>query len=193
MSVIDILFRIDEVCKKYEKYDVEKQRSNSASPEDAFARLYSTFESQIDLALKKAEMAERETNRAAAVAMKAEVRRVKARLLEEVPKLQKLAHKKVKGVSQEEREVRNDLVLALPERIKEIPDGTTSEAKSGGWGGSSSLKNIKFDSDGQMDDDFFQQSEESSQFRNEYEMRKIKQACNLHDLFLCFVFNPLFV
>nr|GMD71227.1 syntaxin-71-like [Ipomoea batatas] len=52
MSVIDILFRIDEVCKKYEKYDVEKQRSNSASPEDAFARLYSTFESQIDLALK---------------------------------------------------------------------------------------------------------------------------------------------
>lgn len=44
-----------------------------------------------------------------------------------------------------------------------------------------------------MDDDFFQQSEESSQFRNEYEMRKIKQACNLHDLFLCFVFNPLFV
>ncbi|XP_031111495.1 syntaxin-71-like [Ipomoea triloba] len=175
MSVIDILFRIDEVCKKYEKYDVEKQRSNSASPEDAFARLYSTFESQIDLALKKAEMAERETNRAAAVAMKAEVRRVKARLLEEVPKLQKLAHKKVKGVSQEEREVRNDLVLALPERIKEIPDGTTSAAKSGGWGGSSSLKNVKFDSDGQMDDDFFQQSEESSQFRNEYEMRKIKQ------------------
>lgn len=40
-------------------------------------------------------MAERETNRAAAVAMKAEVRRLKARLLEEVPKLQKLAHKKV--------------------------------------------------------------------------------------------------
>lgn len=36
-----------------------------------------------------------ETNRAAAVAMKAEVRRTKARLLEEVPKLQKLARKKV--------------------------------------------------------------------------------------------------
>ena len=37
--------------------------------------------------------------------------------------------------------------------------------------------------DGHFGDDFFQQSEESSQFREEYEMRKLKQACNS--------FNPL--
>lgn len=36
-----------------------------------------------------------ETNRAKAVAMKAEVRRTKARLMDEIKKLQKLARKKV--------------------------------------------------------------------------------------------------
>lgn len=36
-----------------------------------------------------------ETNRAKAVAMKAEVRRTKARLMDEIQKLQKLAQKKV--------------------------------------------------------------------------------------------------
>lgn len=36
-----------------------------------------------------------ESNRAKAVAMNAEIRRTKARLLEEVAKLQKLAYKKV--------------------------------------------------------------------------------------------------
>ncbi|KAL4014664.1 hypothetical protein IC575_026873 [Cucumis melo] len=75
-------------------------------------------------------------------------------------------------------EVRDDLVLALEEKIKAIPDGKTSGAKhSGGWGSSSSFNNIKFDSssDGNFESEYFQQSEESSQFRNEYEMRKMKQ------------------
>ncbi|KAH9660891.1 Syntaxin-71 [Citrus sinensis] len=88
-----------------------------------------------------------ETNRAAAVAMKAEVRRTKARLLEEVPKLQKLARKKVKGLSKEEQETRHDLVLGLSERIEAIPDGNTNATKAnGGWATSASNKNIKFDS-----------------------------------------------
>lgn len=47
MSVIDIILRVDTICKKYEKYDVEKHSAND-SPGDAFARLYSSFESQID-------------------------------------------------------------------------------------------------------------------------------------------------
>ncbi|KAK4483156.1 hypothetical protein RD792_010336 [Penstemon davidsonii] len=147
MSVIDILFRVDAICKKYDKYDVEKQRSLSGSSDDAFARLFASFEEQIETTLHKAEMAMTETNRATVVAMKAEVRRMKARLLDEVPKLQKLAQKKVKGLSQEELEIRNELVLALPERIQAIPDGSTSAAKqTGGWGASSSHKNINFDS-----------------------------------------------
>ncbi|XP_024035205.1 syntaxin-71 [Citrus clementina] len=184
MTVIDILFRLDDICKKYDKYDIEKQRDLNAHGDDAFARFYATVESEIDKALLKAETASMETNRAAAVAMKAEVRRTKARLLEEVPKLQKLARKKVKGLSKEEQETRHDLVLGLSERIEAIPDGNTNATKAnGGWATSASNKNIKFDSgvyhykpsDGNIGDDFFQQSEESSQFRQECEMRKMKQ------------------
>ncbi|GKU93593.1 hypothetical protein SLEP1_g7173 [Rubroshorea leprosula] len=181
MSVIDILFRVDEICKKYDRYDVDKQRQQNAYGDDAFARLYAQMEEEIDKAVQKAEMISMEKNRAAAVAMSAEVRRLKARLMEEIPKLQKLAKKKVKGLSEEEQEARVDLVFALSEKIKEIQDGTMSASKqTGGWGASSSNKNILFDSfattsDTDFDNNFFEQSEESSQFRQEYERRKMKQ------------------
>ena len=52
MSVIDILFRVDSICKKFDKYDVDKHRELNASSDDAFARLYSAVESQIDAALR---------------------------------------------------------------------------------------------------------------------------------------------
>lgn len=177
MSVIDILFRVDEICKKYDKYDIEKQRELNAYGDDPFARLYAIVEHDIEAALNKAEVALTEKNRASAAQLNAEVRRSKARMMEEVPKLRKLAQKKVKGISREDLEIRSDLVLALPERIQAIPDGTLNAAKqTGGWATSSFRNNIKFDSsDGHFDDDFFQQSEESSQFRQEYEMRKMKQ------------------
>ncbi|XVF69405.1 hypothetical protein PTKIN_Ptkin11bG0079400 [Pterospermum kingtungense] len=177
MTVIDILFRVDEICKKYEKYDPDKQRELNAFGEDAFARLYAQIEADIDKAIAKSEMVPLETNRAAAVAMSAEVRRIKARLMEEVPKLQKLVKKKVKGISKEDQETRFDLVLALPERIKAIPDGSTPAAsRTGGWGTSSSNNKIKFDSSEEcFDSDFYKQTEESEQFREEYEMRKMKQ------------------
>lgn len=129
MSLVDILFRVDSICLKYDKYDVEKQRSGSLN--DAFGRLYSSFESQIDAivrvffhlpwfhkhsflhiyiythkcmymfcsCLQKSEIVATETNRAKVVAMNAEIRRTKARLLEEIPKLQKLAQKKVQSFS----------------------------------------------------------------------------------------------
>ncbi|KAE8661048.1 hypothetical protein F3Y22_tig00116939pilonHSYRG00059 [Hibiscus syriacus] len=40
MSVIDILEKVDVICKRYEKYDVEKQRDQNVSGDDAFARAY---------------------------------------------------------------------------------------------------------------------------------------------------------
>lgn len=51
------------------------------------------------LTWQKAETASNEKNRASAVAINAELRRTKARLLEEVPKLQRLAVKKVLNLS----------------------------------------------------------------------------------------------
>jgi len=53
----------------------------------------------------------------------------------------------VKGLSGEELAARNDLVLALPDRIQAIPDGSAPAAKqSGGWAASASRTEIKFDS-----------------------------------------------
>lgn len=48
--------------------------------------------------------------------------------------------------------IREDLVLALPERIQAIPDGITSAAaaanQTGGWTATTSHPHIKFDSSG---------------------------------------------
>ncbi|XP_021849007.2 syntaxin-71 [Spinacia oleracea] len=172
MSLVDIITRVDAICNKY---DVEKRRDFDVSGEDPFARFYSEFQSNIDTAVEKSDAATSEKNRASAVALFGEVRRIKARLLEELPKLHKLSHKKVKGLSREELEARDDLLSALKERIESIPDGTPKQ--TGGWTASTSTTAVRIDthSEAWTRSGYFQQSEESSLFQKEYEMRKIKQ------------------
>ncbi|TKW26000.1 hypothetical protein SEVIR_3G157600v4 [Setaria viridis] len=181
MTVIDILTRVDAICQKYDKYDVDKLNGTNVAGDDPFARLYASVDADINQCVEKAETAKQEKNRAAVVALNAEIRRTKAKLLEEdLPKLQRLAVKKVKGLTKEEIATRSDLVAALPDRIQSIPDGSsTATKKNGTWGASGSRTGgaIKFDStaDGNFDDDYFKGTEESNQFRREYEMRRMKQ------------------
>ena len=55
----------------------------------------------------------------------------------------------VKGISTEELVARNDLVLALPDKIQAIPDGTAAPKQTGDWmssAPSASRTEIKFDS-----------------------------------------------
>lgn len=56
MSVIDILTRVDAICKKYEQYDIDKQRDLNISGDDAFARLYSVVEADIEAAIQVSDL-----------------------------------------------------------------------------------------------------------------------------------------
>lgn len=48
MTVINIIFRVEEICKKYDKYDVDKQRELGASGDDAFSRLFNSIDTDIE-------------------------------------------------------------------------------------------------------------------------------------------------
>jgi hypothetical protein len=131
MTVIDILTRVDAICQKYDKYDVDKLNGANVAGEDPFARLYASVDAEISqceevpaplLSLapptcfargasrrrrsesdrlccfsQKAEAARQEKSRAAVVAINAEIRRAKVKLVEEdMPKLLRLAVKKVR-------------------------------------------------------------------------------------------------
>lgn len=53
MSVIDLITRVDAICKKYDKYDIDKQKDlNDVSGDDAFARLYGVVEADLEAALQ---------------------------------------------------------------------------------------------------------------------------------------------
>ncbi|KAM4071621.1 hypothetical protein ACJW30_11G072400 [Castanea mollissima] len=184
MGVIDIITRVDAICKKYEKYDVDKHKDKDhnvvSGGHDAFALLYGVVEADTIAAFQKSDAAANEKDRATVVALTAEIRRTKARLLGELPKLQRLALKKVKGLSKEEElEARNDLVSTLKERIEAIPDESNTNVgkQTGGRTASASYTGIKIDStsDGRFDNGYFQQTEESDRFKQEFEMRRMKQ------------------
>ncbi|XWS32152.1 hypothetical protein CRYUN_Cryun23aG0136500 [Craigia yunnanensis] len=93
-----VITRIDAIRKKYEKYDIDKQKQANVTGDDAFARLDGVVESELGAAIQKSEAATMKKNRATAVAMNVEIRRTKARLLEELPKLRRLALKKLRKV-----------------------------------------------------------------------------------------------
>lgn len=54
MSALNLIARIDTICKEYDKYDVEKLKESNkkAFSDDAFARLYGLVEAELEEALQ---------------------------------------------------------------------------------------------------------------------------------------------
>ena len=52
MSMINILTKVDAICKKYNKYDIEKQKDLNVAGDDAFAHLYATVKANLESALQ---------------------------------------------------------------------------------------------------------------------------------------------
>ncbi|KAJ7551139.1 hypothetical protein O6H91_06G000400 [Diphasiastrum complanatum] len=178
MTVISILTRLDTLCKKYEKYDLEKQGGAQDSSNDAFLKLYKLMESDIEAALQKSSDASIEKNRAAVATLNAEVRRAKASMRNEISHLQKLAHKKVKGVTKEELAARPDIVLGLVGKIEAIPEGTIMGIKPKGGKPPAIPFEIKMDGVNPEDlihPEQYQDTEESKGFREVVQKKKGKQ------------------
>ncbi|KAL0008365.1 hypothetical protein SO802_009867 [Lithocarpus litseifolius] len=105
MGVIDIITRVDAICKKFEKYDVDKHKDKEpnvvSGGDDSFARLYGVVEADTDAAFQRDLLLSRklkgkgeEKNQ-----MRLPTRRTGLlSLLGELPKLQRLALKKDQGL-----------------------------------------------------------------------------------------------
>lgn len=53
MSLRDLVTRVDVICRKYDKYDVDKHKeAENFHGDDAFARLYGVVEAELDSALQ---------------------------------------------------------------------------------------------------------------------------------------------
>ncbi|KAJ9681351.1 hypothetical protein PVL29_020299 [Vitis rotundifolia] len=171
MSVIDLIERVDAICRRYEKYDLDNHN-------EALGSQYDVVEAGIEASLQKLEAATTEEDRAFDVAMKADVQQTKADLLEEVSELQKLTLERVNVLSKEEFVAQNNLISMLKERIEAISDGIARGAKqTGGWATSASHGGIKIGStsDKRFGSNYCQHTQESIRFRQGNEMQKMKQ------------------
>lgn len=52
MATIDIITRVDALCKKYEKYDVDKNKQEAMSSNDNYVRLFSQIETDLEAAVQ---------------------------------------------------------------------------------------------------------------------------------------------
>lgn len=55
MSLGDLRIRVDAICKKYDRYDVDKHKDSNNFPlDDVFARLYAAVQADVDTAFQVA-------------------------------------------------------------------------------------------------------------------------------------------
>ena len=131
---------------------------------------------------------EGETNRATIATMNAELRRGKNAILTgDVPRLEKLAAKRGKGVTKEIVAERQGLVRELVRQIQSVPDGVSSSIRNfksqqaGRAGGGLELSEIRIEERGGGSSGIdMSTTEQSEAFAQEWDERKKKQEESLN-------------
>eukprot|EP00238_Polyblepharides_amylifera_P008032 CAMPEP_0196580358 /NCGR_PEP_ID=MMETSP1081-20130531/28582_1 /TAXON_ID=36882 /ORGANISM="Pyramimonas amylifera, Strain CCMP720" /LENGTH=269 /DNA_ID=CAMNT_0041900207 /DNA_START=95 /DNA_END=902 /DNA_ORIENTATION=+ len=206
VSIYDLEIRANTLVKKYERF-AEKEEPKKERPTDAFEQLFQQTEDSVDQLREKAEGAASESNRAVVARVNAEVRRGKHNLAQtNLPMLIKLARKKdkskapdvagpssgatkpSKGISTEELEDRHNRIAELEANLLAIPDGVhiPAAAPKGKAKVVSSSHEIRLDiiNEGGLGRDatYYQSTEQSRAFRQEYELAKRRQDDDLDDI-----------
>ena len=184
MSLPDVLNRCEVILETYGKYD-EVKREKAESSQDPFGVLCGQIKSDIEALKQKADdIEDMASNKAACAALHAELRLGKNSLLTvEIPRLDKLGSKRIKGMTREALLSRQTQIKELIEDIKSIPDGIGTNMKKFSMQQSQAalssleLTHISLDdfTDGKYEGKSYEQTDQSRAFREEYELRKAKQ------------------
>lgn len=132
MSLGDILLRVGTITSRYEKYmPIDKELGKIGIEKgDDFDVTYRKMEFEVNRLEEKAQDAKEERNRATVAVLNNEVRKAKNQLLKEIPELTKLAEKRTKDQSPEERKETEDQIRAIEERLQRVGDGNSMRRMS---------------------------------------------------------------
>jgi len=203
-SIYDLETRATSLARKYAAYlDDEENKRKRERPTDAFETLYQQMEDLVDDLVQKAEAVQSERNRAVVAQCNAEIRRGKASLRGYFPKLHKLARKKPKlaaknggvggsldGSLRQASEIMEDRMERLAElqrRVDAISDGVSMAAPQDPKGKGLAGLDVRIDhlqSHEGRDASYFQRTETSTAFRDEYERHKQQTDADLDDISL---------
>eukprot|EP00898_Chlorokybus_atmophyticus_P000422 jgi/Chlat1/1380/Chrsp119S08662 len=174
MSLAEIVLRSSVVVKKYEKYAAQRERARLGPDADAFDVLWDAIDAELDMLEEKVNTASSEHNRAMIATLNAEIRRGRAAVRDEMPKLEKLVKKKAKTPE----------VKELTARLEAIPDGVTvvvpEKKKKKKKGEAVELGEIKIDNSDYEDKlasnpEYYTSTDETDAYRAQFQKRKAKQ------------------
>lgn len=182
---VDLVTRTEVLMATYGKYLQPEEKKSKETKSDAFTELKGRIEQSLEVLREKAEEVEGLTNRASIATLNAEIRRGKASLRADLPKLAKYAGKKTKGLTPEEIAARHDAVKELEEAIEMVPDGVHRSAKPKPGPTSHveiNINDVEFNSDNPLFAQNMEHTEQSRGFQREFELAKERQDEGLDEI-----------
>ncbi|ACO69756.1 predicted protein [Micromonas commoda] len=192
----DIILRSQGLLKKYEHYlPDEKPMAPVTGKVDGFTTMFSSLQFNLKDLIAKAEEIKAEKNKAAIATANAEIRRGKNYLRGELPKLRKMMEKKMRGLTDEEKEERVSQVDNFEYQIECVPDGVNkappkapkprgagNDAGGGTGGGARRHVTINMEDLEKGEGVSMEHSKESRAFRDEFEEAKQRQDEGLDEI-----------